>query len=65
MQRLTRGDQSLGFVLADRAVWSRAWARTSWLAFLSLQLLATLATDWIQSEVFTNLLSRPLSLGFF
>jgi cytochrome d ubiquinol oxidase subunit II len=43
---------------------SRAWARTAWQAVLPLWLLATLATAWIQPEVFTNLIARPWSLGF-
>ncbi len=43
---------------------SRDWARKAWLAVLPLWALATLATVWIQPEVFTNLLARPWALGF-
>jgi cytochrome d ubiquinol oxidase subunit II len=43
---------------------SAAWARKIWLAVLPLWVLVTLATAWIQPEIFTNLLARPWSLGF-
>jgi len=43
---------------------SAAWARRIWLAVLPLWVLVTLATAWIQPEIYTNLLTRPWSLGF-
>jgi cytochrome bd ubiquinol oxidase subunit II len=43
---------------------SRAWARIAWLIAVPLWALATGATALIQPAVFTNLLSRPWSLGF-
>src|SRR6266851_2753672 len=43
---------------------SAAWARKIWLAVLPLWVLVTLATAWIQTEIFTNLLARSWSLGF-
>jgi len=43
---------------------SAAWARKIWLAVLPLWVLVTLATAWIQPEIYTNLLARPWSLGF-
>jgi cytochrome d ubiquinol oxidase subunit II len=43
---------------------SRAWARTAWMTALPLWALVTLATVWLQSTIFTNLLARPWSLGF-
>lgn len=43
---------------------SAAFARKIWLAVLPLWSLVTLATGWIQPEVFTNLLARPTSWGF-
>jgi len=35
-----------------------------WLAVLPLWVLVTLATAWLQPEIYTNLLGRPWSLGF-
>jgi cytochrome d ubiquinol oxidase subunit II len=43
---------------------SRNWARTAWLVTVPLWALVTGATAQIQPIVFTNLLSRPWSLGF-
>jgi cytochrome d ubiquinol oxidase subunit II len=43
---------------------SAAWARKIWLAVLPLWVLVTLATAWVQPEIYTNLLARPWSLGF-
>ena len=43
---------------------SAALARKIWLAVLPLWVLVTLATAWIQPEIYTNLLNRPWSLGF-
>ena len=43
---------------------SAASARKIWLAVLPLWVLVTLATAWIQPDIFTNLLARPWSLGF-
>jgi cytochrome d ubiquinol oxidase subunit II len=43
---------------------SAAWARKIWLAVLPLWVLVTLATVWVQPEIYTNLLARPWSLGF-
>src|SRR5262249_10499192 len=43
---------------------SAAWARRLWLAVLPLWLLVTGATVWVQPDLFTNLLTRPWSLGF-
>jgi cytochrome d ubiquinol oxidase subunit II len=57
------------FYLAWRTtgpVYLRSWlfARNSWLAVLPLWVLVTLATAWIQPEVYRNLLARPWSLVF-
>src|SRR5439155_2053225 len=41
---------------------SVVWARALWLAVLPLWLLVTVATFWVQPEIFTNLLARPWSL---
>jgi cytochrome d ubiquinol oxidase subunit II len=43
---------------------SRNWARNAWLAAVPLWALVTGATVRIQPIVFTNLLSRPWSVGF-
>jgi cytochrome d ubiquinol oxidase subunit II len=43
---------------------SRNWARNAWLVAVPLWAPVTLATWQIQPIVFTNLLSRPWSLGF-
>jgi cytochrome d ubiquinol oxidase subunit II len=43
---------------------SRDWARRAWLVAVPLLALVTGATWQIQPTIFTNLLSRPLSLGF-
>jgi len=43
---------------------SGAWARIAWLAVPPLWALTTLATAWIQPEVFKNLAARPWSLIF-
>jgi cytochrome bd ubiquinol oxidase subunit II len=43
---------------------SRVWARNAWLVVLPLWALVTLATVWIQPQVYTNLFSRPWLLGF-
>jgi cytochrome d ubiquinol oxidase subunit II len=43
---------------------SRRWARIAWLVAAPLWALATGATALIQPTVFTNLLSRPWSIGF-
>jgi cytochrome d ubiquinol oxidase subunit II len=43
---------------------SQAWARWAWLAVLPLWALVTLATAWLWPEIYTNLLTRPWSLGF-
>ncbi len=43
---------------------SRAWGRTTWRAVLPLWVLVTLATIWVQPQVFTNLIVRPWFLGF-
>jgi cytochrome d ubiquinol oxidase subunit II len=43
---------------------SDAWSRTAWLAVPPLWALATLATAWIQPEIFRNLAARPWSLIF-
>ena len=43
---------------------SDAWARTAWLAVLPLWVLTTLATAWIQPDIFKNLAARPWSLIF-
>lgn len=43
---------------------SRACARNAWRAVLPLWVLVTLATVWIQPEIYKNLLARPWSLGF-
>jgi cytochrome d ubiquinol oxidase subunit II len=43
---------------------SRKWARNSWWVAVPLWALVTGATVQIQPIVFTNLLSRPWSLGF-
>src|ERR1019366_2223782 len=40
-----------------------AWARAIWLAVLPLWALVTLATVWVQPEIYTNLLARPYSWG--
>jgi cytochrome bd ubiquinol oxidase subunit II len=42
---------------------SAAWARKIWLAALPLWVLVTLATAWIQPEIYTSLLARPWSWG--
>ena len=42
---------------------SRAWARRTWRVVVPMWLLVTLATAWLQREVFTNLLVRPWSAG--
>ena len=43
---------------------SGAWARTAWLAVIPLWALTTLATAWVQPEIFRNLAARPWSLCF-
>ncbi len=43
---------------------SQTLARNAWSAVLPLWVLVTLATAWIQPEIFKNLLARPWSLGF-
>ena len=43
---------------------SRNWARTAWLVAVPLWALVTGASVRIQPIVFTNLISRPWSLGF-
>src|SRR5271167_4157225 len=43
---------------------SAVLARKIWLAVLPLWVLVTLATGWIQPEIYTNLLARPMSWGF-
>jgi cytochrome d ubiquinol oxidase subunit II len=43
---------------------SRNWARTAWLVAVPLWALVTGATAQIQPIIFTNVLSRPWSLGF-
>jgi cytochrome d ubiquinol oxidase subunit II len=39
-------------------------ARRVWLAVLPLWIAVTIATAWVQQEVFTNLLARPWSIAF-
>ncbi len=41
---------------------SRRFARQVWLVVVPLWLLVTLATAWVQREIFANLLARPWSL---
>ena len=43
---------------------SRVWARRVWFAVLLLWALVTLATAWVQPEVYTNLFHRPWALLF-
>jgi cytochrome bd ubiquinol oxidase subunit II len=43
---------------------SAAWARRLWLVVLPLWVLVTLATAWVQPEIYTSLLARPWSLAF-
>ena len=43
---------------------SRTCARNAWSAVLPLWVLVTLATAWIQPEIYKNLLARPWSLVF-
>jgi cytochrome bd ubiquinol oxidase subunit II len=43
---------------------STAIARKIWRAVLPLWVVVTLATGWIQPEIYTNLLTRPMSWGF-
>jgi len=43
---------------------SAALARKIWLAVLPLWVVVTLATGWIQPEMYTNLLARPWCLAF-
>jgi cytochrome d ubiquinol oxidase subunit II len=43
---------------------SAAWARKIWLTVLPLWVLVTLATVWLQPEIYANVLARPWSLGF-
>jgi cytochrome d ubiquinol oxidase subunit II len=43
---------------------SAAWARKIWLAVLPLWVVVTLASAWIQPDMYTNLLARPWCLGF-
>jgi cytochrome d ubiquinol oxidase subunit II len=43
---------------------SADWARTAWLTVPPLWAVTTLATAWIQPEIFKNLVARPWSLIF-
>ena len=43
---------------------SLAFAREGWKATLVLWLAATVATLWVQPEVFSSLASRPWALPF-
>ena len=43
---------------------SATWARAAWLAVPPLWVLTTLATYWVQPEIFKNLVARPWSLIF-
>ncbi len=40
------------------------WARRAWMAVIPLWALTTLATAWVQPDVFRNLVARPWSLIF-
>jgi cytochrome d ubiquinol oxidase subunit II len=42
---------------------SRTWARRTWRVVVPVWVLVTLATAWLQPEIFTNLLVRPWSAG--
>jgi cytochrome bd ubiquinol oxidase subunit II len=43
---------------------SRNWARVAWLTTIPLWALATLATAWLQPNIFAALFSRPWSIVF-
>jgi cytochrome bd ubiquinol oxidase subunit II len=43
---------------------SRNWARAAWLTAIPLWVLATIATAWLQPNIFTALVSRPWSIVF-
>jgi len=67
VSRYAQSELKLGVEVVRSADWaarSRNWARNAWLVAVPLWGLVTGATAQIQPLVFTNLLSRPWSLGF-